>query len=104
MLKEQQARGTAEAVLRDMSSEPGVPPLVITCVEEHPVCWVFYYQSARHIESGSFLDSVIGNAPIIVDRSTGQPHETGTARSIEYYVAEYSSGRHTCALCATAQL
>jgi Immunity protein 35 len=90
-------------MLQDMSSVPGVPPLAITDVEERQGCWVLYYQSVRYIETGSFLDSVAGNAPILVDRRTGQAHETGTARSIDYYVAEYSNGRHTCALCTTAQ-
>ncbi|MCO1596195.1 YrhB family protein [Micromonospora sp. RHAY321] len=104
MINEQDARTTAEAVLRDMSTEPGVPPLAITNVEEHPTCWVFYYQSVRYIESGSFLDSVAGNAPILVDRNTGQHHQTGTARSAGYYISEFANGRHTCALCRTAQV
>lgn len=104
MITEQEARRTAEAVLQDMSSMPGVPPLAITQVEERQVCWVVYYQSERYIETGSFLDSVVGNAPILLDRQTGQRHETGTARPIDYYVAEYASGRHTCALCTSAQL
>lgn len=99
VITEQEARRTAEAVLQGMSSVPGVPPLAITDVEEYPACWVLYYQSVRYIETGSFLDSVAGNAPILVDRRTGQPHETGTARPTEYYVAEYSGGRHSCALC-----
>ncbi len=104
VITDREARKTAEAVLRDMSAVPGVPPLAITDVEEHGDCWVVFYQSARYIETGSFLDSVAGNAPILVDRRTGLPHETGTAHSTAYYVTEYANGRHTCALCTTAQL
>ncbi|MCM0677222.1 YrhB family protein [Micromonospora phytophila] len=103
MITEQEARRTAKAVLQDMSSVPGVPQLAITDLEERQTCWVLYYQSVRYIETGSFLDSVAGNAPILVDRTTGQPHETGTARPIDFYIAEYTNGRHTCAFCATAQ-
>ncbi|MFJ8582365.1 YrhB domain-containing protein [Micromonospora sp. NPDC093277] len=99
VVNEQEARSTAEETLRAMSSKPGVPPLAITDVEEYPGCWVFYYQSVRYIETGSCRDSVAGNAPILVDRSTGQPHATGTARSTEYYLTEYADQRHTCELC-----
>ncbi|MGC4885584.1 YrhB domain-containing protein [Micromonospora sp. DT227] len=99
MINQHEARGVAEGALRTMSSVSGVPPLAITEVEERPGCWVFYYQSARYLQTGSFLDSVAGNAPIIVDRNTGQPHVTGTARSTAYYLAELAEGRHTCELC-----
>ncbi len=103
VITEQEARSAAEAVLQEMSSFPGVPLLAITHVEERPTCWVFDYQSVRYIQTGSFLDSVAGNAPILVDRKTGQAHHTGTARSIDYYLAEYTNGRHTCALCTSPQ-
>ncbi|MEV6373514.1 YrhB domain-containing protein [Micromonospora musae] len=104
MITEHEARRTAEAVLQDMSSrQPGMPPLAIMHVEEHQACWVFGYQSVRYIETGSFLDSLVGNGPILVDRQTGQPHTTGTALPSDYYVAEYVSGQHTCDFCTTAQ-
>ncbi len=103
VVTEQEARSTAAAVLQEMSSFPDVPPLAIADVKERPAFWVFHYQSVRYIETGSFLDSVMGNAPILVDRKTGQAHHTGTARSIDYYVAEHTNGRHTCALCASPQ-
>lgn len=103
VITEQEARRTAEAVLQEMSSLRGMPPLAIMNVEERQACWVVYYQSVRYIETGSFLDSLVGNAPILVDRQTGQRHQTGTAQQIDYYVAEYVSGRHTCELCTTVQ-
>ncbi|MFG1867470.1 YrhB domain-containing protein [Micromonospora arborensis] len=102
MISEQEARSTAEEMVRAMSSEPDVPPLAITSVEEHPECWVFYYQAVRYIETGSIMDSVAGNAPILVERTTGQPHWTGTARSIGYYLTEYANGRHACELCRSS--
>ncbi len=99
MIDEGYARRAAEANLRKMSAEPGVPPLALTGMAEYRACWVFFYQSARYLRTGNFLDGVAGNAPILVDRVTGQIHETGTARSIEHYVAEFNAGRHTCPLC-----
>ncbi|SIR92011.1 Immunity protein 35 [Micromonospora avicenniae] len=99
VITEREARRAAEAVLQDMSSVPGMPSLAIMNVEERQACWIVYYQSARYIETGSFLDSLVGNGPILVDRQTGRRHQTGTAQPIDYYVA----GRHTCALCTAAQ-
>ncbi|MET7667762.1 YrhB domain-containing protein [Micromonospora luteifusca] len=102
VISEQEARSTAEELVRAMSSEPDVPPLAIMGVEEHPECWVFFYQTVRYIETGSIMDGVAGNAPILVERTTGQPHWTGTARSISYYLTEYANGRHTCELCRSS--
>jgi hypothetical protein len=99
VIDEGYARRAAEAHLRKMSAEPGVPLLAITAMAEYRACWVFFYQSARYLQTRNFLDCVAGNAPILVDRVTGQIHGTGTARSIEHYVAEFTAGRHTCALC-----
>ncbi|MFI5490354.1 hypothetical protein [Micromonospora echinaurantiaca] len=53
MISEQEARRTADAVLQDMFSVPGMPPLAITQLEERQACWVVYYQSVRYIETGS---------------------------------------------------
>ena len=55
--------------------------------------WVFFYDSTRHIASGSIRDKVAGNAPIIVTRSDGVVHETGTAHPIEYYIDEFERTR-----------
>ena len=99
MINQREAHSTAEEVLRGMSSQPGVPRLAITRVQEFPTYWIFYYQSIQYIESGSILDMTLGNAPILVDQATGRPHVTGTAYAMDYYLAEYADGRHTCKLC-----
>ena len=51
--------------------------------------WVFFYQSEKYIESKDFRDMLAGNAPIIVDKSSGKLSYTGTAREIEFYINEY---------------
>ncbi len=63
---------------------------VITGDEEYPVGWLFFYDSRQHQESGSLLDALAGNAPILVDRDTGQACPTGTARPVGEYVAEHA--------------
>ena len=55
-------------------------------IEEHEFGWVFHYNSARHIETGDINDGLVGNAPLIVERHSGQILETGTAQETEYYV------------------
>ena len=51
--------------------------------------WVFFYQSVAFIESGDFRDMLAGNAPIILNKHTGELIHTGTAYEIEHYIKEY---------------
>lgn len=48
--------------------------------------WVFFYDSAKFIETGNWSYALAGNAPLIVDKYEGQLYVTGTAHSIEYYM------------------
>ena len=62
-------------------------------IEEHEFGWVLHYNTARQFETGDVLDGMVGNAPLIVDRHTGQLLETGTAHETEYYVNNYIRNR-----------
>ena len=56
--------------------------------------WIFFYNSRRFIEDGQFVDQLVGNAPIIVRRDTGEVLVTGTAEPVEHYVAQlHAEGR-----------
>mgnify|MGYP000937209322 CR=1 FL=1 len=66
--------------------------LAIARVDEHDFGWVYFYNSAEYLETGNFEHSLVGNAPLIVDRTTLQLYSTGTARPIEHYVEEYRRG------------
>lgn len=57
---------------------------------ERPWGWVFHYTS-RGWHAGDLNYGLGGNAPYIVNRFDGTIHGTGTARSTEYYIAEYES-------------
>ena len=61
--------------------------------EEHEFGWVFYYDSAKYIETEDFRDALAGNAPLIVDRNTGEIFVTGTAHETEYYINNYMKNR-----------
>jgi hypothetical protein len=51
--------------------------------------WVFFYTSARYVQTRDIRDALAGNAPYLVNRHTGEVRVTGTARPIEHYIAEY---------------
>ena len=55
--------------------------------------WIFFYNSRRYLETRNPLDGLGGNAPFIVNRHTGEVRATGTAYSVEYYIAEYEKSR-----------
>jgi hypothetical protein len=55
--------------------------------------WVFSYNSKKYLKTGDRRWALRGNAPIIVDRLDGSMHVTGTARPVEYYIAEYEKKR-----------
>jgi immunity protein 35 of polymorphic toxin system len=50
------------------------------------VGWVFFYESVDYLRSGDFRDALAGNAPIVVDKASGQLHVTGTAEPLEVYL------------------
>lgn len=55
---------------------------MLTLEREFAEGWVFFDNSARFQQTGAFRDGLVGNAPLIVDRDTGQIHITGTARYV----------------------
>jgi len=82
-MNEQEARRLAEDAL-DLDT------WVITDVEEHEPGWVFFYDSIQHHLTGELRDAVAGNAPLLVDRTDGSVHRTGTARPISEYMRRYA--------------
>ena len=58
---------------------------------DRPYGWVFFYQSKSYIARGDSLDALLGNAPIIVNKWTGEIKVTGTGRPVEEFLAEYEA-------------
>ena len=79
-----------DLVFQELKKEPEFD-LVIQDSEtiEKEWGWVFFYQSRKFIESGDFRDMVVGNAPYIVNKESGDLHITGTASDIFHYINEY---------------
>ena len=51
--------------------------------------WIFFYQTRDYLKTGDMLDTLVGNAPYIVNKYTGEIIETGTAYPVEDYIADY---------------
>jgi hypothetical protein len=51
--------------------------------------WVYFYETKEYQKTGDLVDTLVGNAPYIVNKYTGEVIETGTAYPIEDYIAEY---------------
>ena len=56
--------------------------------QEHSWGWVFFYETKAFVE-GLSDDPLFGNAPIIINKYTGEFVVTGTAKPIEKYIQEY---------------
>jgi len=57
--------------------------------EEYDFGWVFYYNSAKFIETGDLREALVGNAPLIFNKESGELVVTGTAHDTSYYVHNY---------------
>ena len=53
--------------------------------------WVFGYQSAEYLKSGDFRDMLLGNAPFLVEKETGQVFVLGTAHPLDHYIQNFLS-------------
>lgn len=93
MISEAEARTIAEAHLAEINERIDFGPVVISGVEERPIGWVFYWTTARYLETGDWRDAVPGNAPILIDRAMGESLPTGTAYPIDHYIDEHTARR-----------
>jgi Immunity protein 35 len=83
MITEDEARRIGERDL-DQSVRPDAgPDIVITGVLDYPGFWVVTYNTRAFVETGSFLEALAGNSPIIIDKVTGKSRFGNTAQPIE---------------------
>jgi hypothetical protein len=93
MVTEVEARAIADAVIAEINERIDFGPVVISEVDERALGWIFYWTTARYLETGELMDGVPGNAPILIERTTGAVLPTGTAYPIDHYIDEYEAGR-----------
>jgi hypothetical protein len=51
--------------------------------------WLFFWNSVTFLETGDRRFALVGNAPLLVNRSDGTTSFTGTARVPSHYLREY---------------
>ena len=91
MLTKDEARTVVVARLEDMH-RTGSPSDLIVLDErtlERSWGWVFFYNSRAYLETREIRYAIAGNAPLIVNRLTGEVKVTGTGRPIADYISEY---------------
>ena len=59
--------------------------------QEYDWGWVFFYQSKNYLETQDYRFMLLGNAPYIVNRQSGEVVSTGTAYGIDHYVKDYEA-------------
>ena len=51
--------------------------------------WVFFYQSKSFLDTEDTSHALAGNAPLLVSRTDGSVHITGTAQPTEFYIENF---------------
>lgn len=96
MIDVKEARRRVEEYLRN-SLRRSAHDIVV--VDEHTrhedFGWVFFYNTRAYVELGDKRHALVGNAPLIVDRDTGEIHMTGTALPTEHYLQHYRQSRRS---------
>jgi len=88
MLSLEDAKVRAESEL--LRLQLGDPVVVLDhATREFEFGWVFFYQSEEFVRTGNANSSLVGNAPLLVNRLSGEVATTGTALSLEHYINQY---------------
>lgn len=86
-----QAAEIAEHHLRACSEGEVALRLLPDRADDVDVGWVFYYQSARYLETGDLSDMLAGNNPLFIARSDGRLFVVDFPRPLEESLAAYRS-------------
>jgi len=94
MIDKEQAKALVEKKINEPGST-GTETMRLVILDELTIekewGWVFFYNTEEYAKSGDIMDTLLGNAPYIVNRKAGELIETGTAYEIEDYIKEYES-------------
>lgn len=97
MLTEQQVIEIAEKYVKKRSAKSKYD-LVILDNEaiKKPYGIIFFYNTKKYNDTRNDDDNtLLGNAPFLVENKTGKIVVFGTSKSEEYYIQEYEAGRFT---------
>ncbi len=89
MITSEQAKQIANNIINGFSSKPERQiVLVEDATIEKPYGWVFFYNSAKYLETNDLRHALIGNAPFVVFKKDGSTRILGTAIPINKYLEE----------------
>lgn len=92
MLTRSQARELVQSQLSFETDGRGCEVVIIdSATLERSFGWVFFYQSKEYLLTGESSWQLAGNAPLIVNRHTGEVIATGTAAPTEEYISHYEA-------------
>jgi len=92
MLSKQEAKAVALVQARiEVSEIPTDDEIVIVdeVTVERSWGWNFFYTSTRWQETQDINFAIAGNAPLLVEKSTGKCHVAGTAFPIQRYIENF---------------
>ncbi len=106
MFTKQSADDAVQARLREMEREmdlfgSALPEnkdrpshhLAVISTEEHEFGWVYFYSTREFAETGDIHDSLVGNGPLIFNRTDGKLYATGSVTgTLEHYIEDFRSG------------
>lgn len=85
-IDESAARDLAASAIREQDGQLRIQD---QSTMRHAFGWMFFYQSARFLETGDYSAMISGNAPLLVDRFTGAIWITDTEHRPDVYVSNY---------------
>lgn len=94
MLTEKEMTKIANDYLKSFENEVGFELIILKeFLLYKKYGMVFFYTTKKYFETKDDKFGIAGNAPFLVENKSGKIIEFGTARSEEYYIEEYESGR-----------
>ncbi|RZK19625.1 MAG: hypothetical protein EOO56_13875 [Hymenobacter sp.] len=73
MLNKEEARQIALDIIGHLAKTSGQHYVILEdAIQEHPLAWVFPFNSKQYAASRNFREMVLGVAPIVVKRKTGE--------------------------------
>ena len=92
MLTRQEARAKVAALVCGPVGDAAADDEVVIVDDatiERQWGWVFFFTSRKWHETGDIAYALAGNAPLIVERVSGNVVSTGTAFPVEHYMEAY---------------
>ena len=92
LTREDAHRLVADRLARDAGASVGEGDELVIVEEstiERSWGWVVFYTSKRWRETQDVRYALAGNAPYLVERSSGSAIVLGTSHSVEHYIATY---------------